>query len=162
MEQPQPDLDEVAVHQVLMSRLVHHFLRKVEYRGSDIRVDTSLIFKPGSIPRTSINPDKWVWKECRAFRWRRSEHINLLELRAAVHIQWRARRGRFHSFRTMLLIDNQSILAVIAKGRSSSRSVNHLLRKLAALCCTLNIYLLVAWVDTTENPADQASRRFDE
>ena len=163
MEQPQPDLDEVAVHQVLMSRLVHHFLRKVEYRGSDIRVDTSLIFKPGSIPRTSVNPDKWVWKECRAFRWRRSEHINLLELRAAVHaIQWRARRGRFHSFRTMLLIDNQSILAVIAKGRSSSRSVNHLLRKLAALCCTLNIYLLVAWVDTTENPADQASRRFDE
>ena len=131
MEQPQPDLDEVAVHQVLMSRLVHHFLRKVEYRGSDIRVDTSLIFKPGSIPRTSINPDKWVWKECRAFRWRRSEHINLLELRAAVHsIQWRARRGRFHSFRTMLLIDNQSIFAVIAKGRSSSRSVNHLLRML--------------------------------
>ena len=35
-------------------------------------------------------------------------------------------------------------------------------RKLAALCCVLNIYLLVAWVDATENPADQASRRFDD
>ena len=161
-EVPQKDLDEEALNEHLMSRLVHIFLRKVEMRGSDIRLDTSVVFRSGAIPRTSIDPSKWEWKECRAFKWRRAEHINCLELRAALHcIQWRARRTRYHSFRTMLLIDNQSIIAVIAKGRSSSKAINHLLRRLAALCCSLNLYLLVAWVDTADNPADHASRRFD-
>ena len=62
-----------------------------------------------------MDPTKWVWKECRAFRWRRSD---CLELRALLHcwIQWRARRDEFHSFRTMVLMDNQTILAVVAKG----------------------------------------------
>ena len=162
LETAQKDLDEEAVHQKLMGSLVHNFIRKVEFRGSDVRMDTNTIFKPSGIPRSSIDPSKWVWRECRAFRWRHSEHINLLEFKAALHaIQWRARRGRFHSFRTMLLIDNQSVLAVIAKGRSSSRNINHLLRRLAALCCCLNLYLLVAYVDTSDNPADQGSRIFE-
>ena len=140
LEASQKDLDEEAVHQRLMGSLVHNFIRKVEFRGSDVRMNTDTIFKPSGIPRSSIDPSKWVWRECRAFRWRHSEHINLLEFKAALHaIQWRARRGRFHSFRTMLLIDNQSVLAVIAKGRSSSRNINHLLRRLAALCCSLNL-----------------------
>ena len=162
LEEPQGDLDEKKLNERLMSRLVHLFLRKVEMRGSDVRLDSSTVFKAGALPRTSIDPAKWEWKECRAFRWRRSEHINCLELRAMLHcIQWRARRGKFNSFRTMVLIDNQAILAVVAKGRSSSKVINHLLRRLAALCCTLNLYLLVAWVDTADNPADAASRRFD-
>ena len=158
LEAPQADLDEEQIHKQLMSRLVQQFLRKVEFRGSDIRMDTSTIFKPSGVPRSAIDPSKRHWHECRSFRRRRSEHINILEFKATLHaIQWRARRGGFHSFRTMLLIDNQSILAVIAKGRSSSRHVNRLLRRLAALCCTLNIYLLVAYVDTSDNPADQGS-----
>ena len=117
LECPQDDLDEKKLHEQLMGI----FLRKVEMRGSDIRLDTSVLFRSGALPRTSIDPSKWEWKECRAFRWRRAEHINCLELRAALHcLQWRSRRSSFHSFRTMILIDNQAILAVIAKGRSSS------------------------------------------
>ena len=161
-EAVQTDLDEGEIHKHLMSKLVLQFLRKVEFRGSDIRLDTGAIFRPGAITRCAIDPGKWRWKECRAFRWKRVEHIGILELKAALHsIQWRGRRGGFHSFRTMLLIDNQSVLAVIAKGRSSSRSINHLLRKLAALACSLNIYLLVGYVDTVDNPADKGSRKFD-
>ena len=163
LECAQDDLDEKKLHEQLMGRLVHIFLRKVEMRGSDIRLDTSVLFRSGALPRTSIDPSKWEWKDCRAFKWRRAEHINCLELRAALHcLQWRSRRSSFHSFRTMILIDNQAILAVIAKGRSSSRVVNHLLRRLGALCCALNLFLLVAWVDTADNPADSASRRFDD
>ena len=86
----QPDLDEVALNQQLMTRLVHLFLRKVECRGSDIRLDTNSIFKPDSCSRSSIDPSKWEWEHCRSFRWRKSEHINLLEMKAVLHcIQWR-------------------------------------------------------------------------
>eukprot|EP00438_Fugacium_kawagutii_P005526 Skav227070 [mRNA] locus=scaffold72:1057412:1062770:- [translate_table: standard] len=158
----QDDIDQVALNKQLMTSLVAHFLRRVEYRGSDIRLDSEVLFKPGQCPRTSIDPSKWEWKHCRAFRWRHTAHINLLELKALTHaIQWRARRSKYHSFRTMLLCDSQSVVAVVAKGRSSSKKVNHLLRRLAALCLSLNLYLLICWVDTADNPADKASRIFD-
>ena len=163
LEVKQKDVDEAEIHKGLMSKMVHIFLRRVEHRGSDIRVDTGDLFRADAYPRCAIDPLKWEWRHCRAFRWKRSEHINLLELRAALHaVQWRCRRASYRDFRTMLLIDNQAILAVIAKGRSSSKKVNNLLRRLAALCCTLNIYLLVCWVDTVDNPADEASRLFDD
>eukprot|EP00438_Fugacium_kawagutii_P010394 Skav220394 [mRNA] locus=scaffold639:248658:258388:- [translate_table: standard] len=128
----QDDIDQVALNRQLMTALVAQFLRRVEYRGSDIRLDSEVLFKPGQCPRTSIDPSKWEWKHCRAFRWRHTAHINLLELKALTHaIQWRARRSKFHSFRTMLLCDSQSVVAVVAKGRSSSKKVNHLLRKIS-------------------------------
>ena len=162
LESDQPDLDEARSHQELMSRLVSHFLRKVEFRGSDIRLDADVIFRPSACPRCSIDPDKWEWRHCRAFKWAKSAHINLLELKSLLHaVQWRARRKRFHSFRTMILCDSQAVVTVVAKGRSSSRRVNHLLRRLAAHCCALNLYLLICWVDTSQNPADKASRLFD-
>lgn len=163
VEALQAEVDEVEKHQNMMAQLVHIFLRRVEHRGSDIRVDTGDLFRADAYPRCAIDPLKWEWRHCRAFRWARSEHINLLELGAALHaIQWRSRRAAYCDFRTMLLIDNQAILAVIAKGRSSSKKVNNLLRRLAALCCALNLYLLVCWVDTVDNPADEASRLFDD
>lgn len=140
---PQPDGDELSVHQKMMSQLVAYFLRRVEHRGSDIRLDADVIFKPGNGPRSSIDPNKWEWKRCRAFRWRHTSHINLLKLKALLHaVPWRARRSRFHSFRTMILCDSQAVIAVVAKGRSS-------------------LYLLICWVDTVDNPADEASRIFD-
>lgn len=162
MDTHQPDGDEVLVHQKMMSQLVSYFLRRVEHRGSDIRLDADVLFKPGNCPRSSIDPNKWEWKHCRAFRWRHATHINLLELKSLVHaIQWRARRARYHSFRTMILCDSQAVIAVVAKGRSSSKKINMVLRRLAALCCALNLYVLICWVDTADNPADEASRIFD-
>ena len=61
----------------------------------------------------------------------------------------------------MLLCDNQAVVAVIAKGRSSARVINFHLRRLCALCLSLNLYMLICWVDTVDNPADTASRLFD-
>eukprot|EP00435_Cladocopium_sp_Y103_P040942 s793_g11.t1 len=162
LEERQDDLNEEVEHKMLMSRLVSLFLRKVEIRGSDIRLDSDVLFRPSACPRSSISPDKWEWKHCRAFKWAKVAHINLLELKALIHaVQWRARRQRYHSFRTMILIDNQSIVAVVTKGRSSSKQVNHLLRRLCSLCLALNLYLLIGWIDTVDNPADEASRLHD-
>ena len=161
-EEPQPDLDDVAVHGKLMSSLVGQFLRKVELRGSDIRLDSNVVYKPATCPRSSVDPRKWVWRHGRAFRWKAPAHINLLELRAALAaIQWRGRRRRYSSLCTLILLDSQAALAVLTKGRSSSKAVNRVLRKVCALTLALNVYLLGAWIDTAENPADEASRLFD-
>eukprot|EP00438_Fugacium_kawagutii_P030064 Skav225587 [mRNA] locus=scaffold901:108728:113061:+ [translate_table: standard] len=151
VEHPQDDLNEETQSKTLMSRLVGHFLRKV----SDIRLDSDVIFKPGSCPRSAVDPDKWEWRHGRAFKWRFQQHINLLELKALLHsVQWRSRRSGYHSFRTMILCDSQAAIAVVAKGRSSSKQVNFLLRRLCALCLSLNVFLLVCYVDTAANPAD--------
>ena len=83
--------------------------------GSDLRVDTRSPFRPSATPRNSVNPEKWDWVHCRAFRWRRVAHINVLEMKAALHaLQWRSRRNNFCNLRTMLLCDNQAVVAVIA------------------------------------------------
>eukprot|EP00435_Cladocopium_sp_Y103_P054778 s889_g18.t1 len=162
-EEPQEDLDDARVHGKLMSALVGQFLRKVELRGSDIRLDANVIYKPGTCPRCSIDPRKWKWKHGRAFRWKAPAHINLLELRAALAaIQWRGRRRKYHSVRTLILLDSQAALAVLTKGRSSSKAVNRILRRVCALTLALNTYLLGGWIDTAENPADEASRLFDD
>ena len=81
----QPEIDEVELNKNLMTRLVHVFLKKVEMRGSDIRLDTGNLFRADAYPRCAIDPLKWEWRHCRAFRWKRAEHINMLELRAALH-----------------------------------------------------------------------------
>eukprot|EP00435_Cladocopium_sp_Y103_P052810 s1149_g16.t1 len=129
----QPDLDDLVVHGKLMSQLVGQFLRKVELRGSDIRLDSNVIYRPGVCARCSIDPRKWIWQHGRAFRWRKPAHINLLELRAALAaLQWRGRRRKYHSLRTMILLDSQAVLAVLTKGRSSSKAINRILRKVPA------------------------------
>ena len=146
----------------LMSLLVQQYLRRTEVKGSDVRLDIGLLFKPGAIPRTSIDPTRWNWYKGRAWKWQKAEHINLLEMRAALHaLQWKSRRTCWHYCRTMVLMDSQVAIAVMSKGRSSSRKVNQLLRRFCAFALALNIYPLLCWVDTADNPADEWSRLFD-
>eukprot|EP00435_Cladocopium_sp_Y103_P034012 s218_g8.t1 len=142
-------------------RLIYHFLRRTEYRGSDIRLDLGLIWRPDAVARSSINPDRWVWNVGQAYRWRRPEHINLLELRAILRaLEWRARSTTFASCRFVHLSDSQICLAVLNKGRSSSRRINRILRKIASLIVTLNLYPLWGWIQSRLNPADAPSRKY--
>lgn len=132
-------------------RLVHHFLRRAEFRGSDVRLDLGLVWRPDTIARTSINPKRWIWKVGQSYKWLRREHINLLELRAILRT--------FRDCRFLHLSDSQICISVLTKGRSSSRKINRILRKIAALCLALNIYPLYAWIQSRLNPADAPSRR---
>lgn len=143
--------------------IVHHYLRRMEFRGSDVRLDLGLLFKPDSAPRTSIDPGRWIWSVAHAYPFRTGEHINILELRSILHaLEWRARTGAFHSTRFLHLSDSQICLAVLTKGRSSSRKLNRILRRIASLCLALNLYPLWAWVESRLNPADEPSRRYAE
>eukprot|EP00438_Fugacium_kawagutii_P027179 Skav234838 [mRNA] locus=scaffold1428:135350:140785:- [translate_table: standard] len=146
---------------LLATRLVHQYLRRVEFRGSDVRLDLNMIWRPDAVCRASLDPTRWVWKTAQAYRWRRSEHINVLELRAILRsLEWRARTATFHSCRFLHMSDSQICLAVLTKGRSSSRQINRVLRKIHSLCLALNLLPLWAWVASAVNPADEPSRRY--
>ena len=140
--------------------LVKQIFRRVTHRGSDVRLDSSQLMRPDVWPRQPTDPSRWTWKLLRSWKWEHGGHITELEMRSALTaIRWRARSASLLRTRFVLFIDNQSFLAVLVKSRSSSRKLNAVARKTAAiLLCTLS-RPLYAYTDTDRNPADAGSRR---
>lgn len=142
----------------LASCLVGQFVRRQEFRGSDVRLDLGLLYRPDAFPRTTINPQ---WAVARAYPFLDKEHINVLELRALLMaFEWRARRGSSGDERSLHLTDSQVALSVAVKGRSSSKRLNKVLRRFASLQVAHGIWPILCWVESHLNPADEPSRRF--
>ena len=55
-------------------RLVHHYLRRMEFRGSDVRLDLGIVFRPDAAPRTSIDPSRWIWTVAHSWPFRGGAH----------------------------------------------------------------------------------------
>ena len=145
----------------LSVKLVAAFIRRQELRGSDVRLDVGSLYRPDAFPRGSIDPSKWLWHVGLAYRFKHKEHINILELRALVGaFEWRLRSAAFSQCRALHLTDSVVALSVAVKGRSSSRSLNKILRRFAALQCAGGIYPVLGWVESGDNPADEPSRRY--
>eukprot|EP00435_Cladocopium_sp_Y103_P027557 s438_g6.t2 len=154
--------EELHDEKKLCSKLVAAYIRRQEYRGSDVRLDVGALYRPDSYPRGAISPYRWVWHKAHSFPFTVAEHINILELRSLVHtFEWRLRRHQFGDCRAMHLTDSQVALAVGVKGRSSARSLNRLLRKFAALQVAGGIWPLLAYVESGQNPADGPSREYE-
>eukprot|EP00435_Cladocopium_sp_Y103_P043043 s851_g12.t1 len=80
----------------LGSLLVGAYLRRQEFRGSDVRLDISALYRPDSFPRGSVEPSRWIWHRSHSFPFKDKDHINILELRSLVHtFEWRIRNHTF-------------------------------------------------------------------
>lgn len=146
----------------LAIQMVGAFIRRQEYRGSDVRLDVGSLYRPECFPRATVNPHRWLWHVAHAYRFLQSEHINILELRAILHcFEWRARHSGFGDCRCLHLSDSQVALSVCVKGRSSSKKLNRVLQKLAALEVACGVYPVLAWIESHLNPADEPSRRYE-
>lgn len=76
----------------LSVQMVNAFVKRQEYRGSDVRLDVGTLYRPDSFPRGTVSPHRWRWHVAHSYRFTQQEHINLLELRALIHtFEWRAR-----------------------------------------------------------------------
>eukprot|EP00435_Cladocopium_sp_Y103_P040117 s199_g10.t2 len=53
--------DELHDEMKLSSLVVAAYLRRQEYRGSDVRLDISAVYRPDSYPRGSVEPFRWIW-----------------------------------------------------------------------------------------------------
>ena len=147
----------------LESHVVESIFRRVDHRGSDVRLDLGVLFRPSPWPGMSIDPGKWQWKLVISTPWRGpAEHINVLELRAGLlALRWRSRDSSFFGQRFVHLMDSQVALAVATKGRSSAAILNRVLVKQSALLIAVDACGIFGYVATEVNPADFGSRVFD-
>lgn len=105
------------------------------------------------VDRTSfreIISQSWLWRE----------HINLLEVRAVtLALHWLLTYPSVVDARVLLLTDSLVTLYSLWKGRSSSPGLLLALRKAQALTLAGGITLMLGWIPSERNPADEPSRR---
>lgn len=102
-----------------------------------------------------------AWRTIVSSRWRRPEHINVLELRAlTTAVRWVLSFRQALNCRLLVLCDSQVVVGAVTKGRSSSQLLLRRLRYLAAMALASGLRLTVRWVASADNPADGPSRNF--
>jgi hypothetical protein len=103
--------------------------------------------------------DDAPWRTMISAPWRDMEHINVLELRAALlAVHWVLSYPSSLSSRVFLLLDSTVAFFSLWKGRSSSPALLLVLRKISALLLAGDLSLLPGWVPSAVNPADAPSR----
>ena len=107
---------------------------------------------------------EWVdsqWKTAQAFKWKYSDHINILEGHAILcALRWLSRFQKYINSRMVFLCDSAVMVGALSKGRSSCRRILHLCRRIASYLLLLNIKPYWVWIPTQFNPADEPSRRY--
>ena len=154
LDQQEQDLDPcpLPLHEAL--------LRRVNHTGSDIRITTGGIMNPRAFPRQSVNSAWWKWSKVFAFKWKKRDHINGLELRAILQsVEWRVFHRKEVSLRLVHLTDSYVSMSIISKGRTSSAMMRPILARLAAVLLAYDLYLLCGHVESLDNPTDEDSRR---
>ena len=98
------------------------------------------------------------WIEGDSWFWRAPVHINILESAAVLRL---LRSLAFSGpRRVVVLVDSSVALRSIAKGRSPSRGLTPILRKIAAVCLLAGLYPAFHFVPTRLNPADCPTRDY--
>ena len=94
--------------------------------------------------------------------FRRSEHINDLELRSVcTAVRWVLTSPDSIERRVLLLSDSQVAVGALTKGRTSAHLLLRRLRPTCALLLASGIRLSVRWIPSKLNPADGPSRRYE-
>ena len=92
----------------------------------------------------------------------RPAHINILEANVRLSlVKHLARDPGNYIMRHICGQDSRVCLGASAKGRSSSRRLNHILRKGASYCLGADISVGGFWTDTRRMPADGPTRNSD-
>ena len=97
------------------------------------------------------------WKESSVWSFKKQSHINILEEAALYRLVCRiAKRGK--SIRSIAITDSNVVKCATSKGRTSSKGLGPVLRKLCSLVLAAGIYLNVAYIPTRLNAADDPTR----
>lgn len=134
-------------------------LRRTNHTGSDVRIISGEILNPKCFPRQAVASKWWSWEPMAKVRWSKNEHINSLELEAIVlTVKYYIKNLQVTNSRIFHLTDSYVCMSIVAKGRSGSKILAYKLKKLAALCLAFGLHLVVAHLDSADNPTDHASR----
>ncbi|CAE7407977.1 unnamed protein product, partial [Symbiodinium sp. CCMP2592] len=144
-----------------LSRVLH---RAAEHKGERVRLDWATV---GIAPLTDMKlPSRHIERLAGLHRWsvteskpfRKRQHINILELEV-IHREYSDLVSQVKGgLRCVNLTDSRVVLGAVAKGRSSSRNLNRVLRRCLALSLAGQKILYNVWVSTHANPSDFPSR----
>ena len=136
---------------------LHTLLNNGHYRGTDVRFAVEHFAQRELVPYPAY---RWLWRDTLSFRWKQEAHINELEIQALIaHIRRLMREPDVRQARLMVVVDSQVLFYAVGKGRSPSKRINRLLRRLAALQLIGDLYVLPIWILSAWNFADRPSRR---
>ena len=137
-------------------------LSRTNHTGSDVKISTGLVLNPKALSRQSIEAGWWEWKPVFSVKWRESEHINILELRSILlSIKYHISHLKHQQARVFHLSDSYVCMSVVSKGRSGSRQLNRILKELNSFLLAYGLHIVIAHVESSENPTDGASRRME-
>ena len=137
-------------------------LSKTNHTGSDVRVTTGEVLNPKAVVRQSIEAKWWDWRNLFCFKWKQSEHINILELRIILQgLRYYITHLHVSHRRIFHVTDSYICMSVISKGRTGSKQLARVLKKVNALLLGFGIQFIVAHVESSENPTDDASRSLE-
>ena len=130
----------------------------LDLRGSDVRLESGTVLEGGRqlVPYPAI---AWDWKCTQSYRWQSEQHINVLELLAFFNYlrAWSVREDA-HALRFFHVPDSRVSSCVIAKGRSSSKLLNRILRWICSLLIAADLCVLPLWTFPSWNFSDHGSR----
>ena len=97
------------------------------------------------------------WRVLSSWKFKKLSHINILEeasILRLVNFLGRMRRP----IRAVALVDSFVVRGATSKGRSSSRALSAILRRVGAASVAFGVYLTLPFVPTRWNPADDPTR----
>ena len=98
------------------------------------------------------------WEEHRDWHWKHRAHINVLETMAVTSLFKEAIVGKAEDVRLNVLVDSAVAKGALAKGRSSSFSLQPTLRRTATYLVAGGIFPSISFAPTRWNPADAPTR----
>ena len=136
-----------------------------EKRGDYVVLGDSVLDKPVLRTKARLGTARCLdlsqkdFKTVLSVRARHKAHNNLLEADAyLLWLRWLLRNKHHHSSRAVCLVDSKVVLYSVAKGRSSSRPLLRILRRIAALQLAGNLMTRLIFIPTEFNPSDLPSR----
>ena len=139
-----------------------HILKVADCRGSDVELDSQSVFD-GSCQVWPYPAFVWQWTVVQSYPWRLTQHINVLDFAAFLnYVRAASIKEGFGGKRFVHILDSRVVSCVVAKGRSSSRLLNRVARRLCGLLLASDAYVVPVWTISSWNYSDAASRVFDD
>ena len=160
---PFKSIEQKPKHQLLLVRKLLHL---VSPKGADVLLSNPTEGLPQYHRlRNSLSPKLWHWKVVTGWTWKANggtvgEHINRLEMRAIdTSLRWRILKHKGFRTKILHLVDSLVSLQIITKGRTSSRKLRSICKRIAGFQLIGGVLLTLGYTASKTNPADAPSRR---
>lgn len=138
--------------------------RYAEHRGEHVRLDwqRGAVAPESSMRRAPPELEALLgdlpWNQTETCSFAHKQHINILEARMIHHELRDLVMSSPKPLRSVLLVDSRAAAGAWAKGRSSSRNLNRIIRQSLGWSLAGRKSLHLVWVRSECNPADYPSR----